>query len=96
MLITFFNILCVLTQNNLHSFFITYKSHRYMTWTLNLDSLLGRVIEYFNIFLLNAKRNTLLHFKRFRRTPKKVAPLLSILDQNIGIGLRYGLDNPIT
>ena len=67
-----------------------------MSYTLHLDSIVGRSVEIFLVFLLNAKINTLLHFKRFRRTPKKVVPLLSILDQNIGIGLRYGLDNPIT
>ena len=59
------------TQNNLNSFFITYKSHTYITWTLNVDSFPARIVEFYNIFLLNANRNTLLHFKRFRRTPKK-------------------------
>ena len=36
-----------------------------------MDNFLTRLVEFYNIFLLNANRNTLLHFKRFRWTPKK-------------------------
>ena len=36
-----------------------------MSYTLHLDSIVGRSVEIFLVFLLNAKINTLLHFKRF-------------------------------
>ena len=42
-----------------------------MSFKLHLDSIVGRSVEIFLVFLLNAKINTLLHFKRFRWTPKK-------------------------
>ena len=42
-----------------------------MSCTLHLDSILARSVEIFKIFLLNAKINTLLHFKSFTWTPKK-------------------------
>ena len=83
-------------EYSLHSFFITDKSHRYITWTLNLDNFLGRSVEFYNIFLLTANSNTLLLLKDLFGLLKKVVPLSSILEQNIGIGLRCGLDNPIT
>ena len=75
-------------EYNFHRFFITDKSHRYITWTLNLDNFLGRSVEFYS--------NTLLLLKDLFGLLKKVVPLSSILEQNIGIGLRYGLDNPIT
>ena len=42
-----------------------------MSYTLHLDTIVGRSVEIFLVFLLNAKINTLLHFKSFTWTPKK-------------------------
>ena len=41
-----------------------------------MDNFLTRLVEFYNIFLLNANRNTLLHFKRFSETPKKMGSII--------------------
>ena len=41
-----------------------------------MDNFLTRLVEFYNILLLNANRNTLLHFKRFSETPKKMGSII--------------------
>ena len=61
-----------------------------------MDSFLARIVEFNTFSYLLPKDIRCCILKDLEGLLKKVVPLLSILDQNIGIGLRYGLDNPIT
>ena len=70
-------------EYNFHRFFITDKSHRYITWTLNVDNFLGRSVEFYNIFLLTANSNTLLLLKDLFGLLKKSGSII------INTGTKY-------